>query len=97
MDGEPLLTMRDGCAGFFTAEASSPPGKGIVPTPLDRQPRPGQSGPTTGRDLVPMAVESLLDDAQVDALRRGDLAGGVRPGASPDSPCATRSACPAAG
>ena len=32
--GEPLLTMRDGCAGFFTPEELAA-GKGIVPRALD--------------------------------------------------------------
>ena len=34
MDGEPLLTMRDGCAGFFTAEELAA-GKGVVQTELE--------------------------------------------------------------
>ena len=71
VDGEPLLTMREGCAGFFTpAELSG--GKGVIHTALDRQPRPGKR---TGdwRELVPMVSESY-DDAQLLALRRGELA-----------------------
>ena len=39
--GEPLLTMRDGCAGFFSA-AELDAGKGIVPRPLDSRPRAGR-------------------------------------------------------
>lgn len=71
VDGEPLLTMREGCAGFFTpAELSG--GKGVIHTALDRQARPGKR---TGdwRELVPM-VSERYDDAQLLALRRGELA-----------------------
>ena len=71
VDGVPLLSMRDGCAGFFTAEALAA-GKGIVATQLNRKPRAGVR-PDDWEDLVPMGVESY-DARQVDALRRGDLA-----------------------
>ena len=94
VDGEPLLTMRDGCAGFFTAEELAA-GKGIVPRPLDSRPRPGVR-PDDWTDLVPMAVESL-DERQVEALRRGDLAAAFGPPFDRARPAPTRSACPAAG
>jgi PfaB family protein len=71
VNGEPLLSMRDGCAGFFTAEELAA-GKGIVQTALQR--RSGQR--VKSRDwveLVPTAVESYGPD-QVEALRRGDYA-----------------------
>ena len=74
--GEPLVSMRDGCAGFFTAEALAA-GKGIVHTALDRTPRAGVR-PDDWDDLVPMTVESY-DASQVDALRRGDLAAAFGP------------------
>ncbi len=71
VDGQPLLTMREGCAGFFTpAELAG--GKGIIHTALDKRPRPGKR-PADWSDPVPMAVESY-DDSQLLALRRGDLA-----------------------
>jgi 3-hydroxymyristoyl/3-hydroxydecanoyl-(acyl carrier protein) dehydratase len=71
VNGEPLLTMRDGCAGFFSpAELAA--GKGIVPRPLDSKPRPGVR-PDDWADLVPPGSESL-SEAQVEALRRGDFA-----------------------
>ena len=57
VDGEPLLTMRDGCAGFFRAEELRA-GQGIVQTALDRQPRPGVK-PADWVDLVAMTAESL--------------------------------------
>jgi len=71
VDGKPLLTMREGCAGFFT-DAELAGGKGIIHTALDKRPRPGKR-PENWNDPVPMAVESY-DDRQLLALRRGDLA-----------------------
>jgi PfaB family protein len=72
VNGEPLLSMRDGCAGFFTA-AELAAGRGIVHTRFDLLPQPGIR-PTDWQDLVPMGVESYTAE-QVSALRQGDLAG----------------------
>ncbi|MDR3636594.1 MAG: beta-ketoacyl synthase N-terminal-like domain-containing protein [Isosphaeraceae bacterium] len=72
VDGEPLLSMREGCAGFFSAEELAA-GKGIVAASLDRRPQRGTL-PLDWEPLVALRVESY-DDAQVDALRHGDLAG----------------------
>jgi 3-hydroxymyristoyl/3-hydroxydecanoyl-(acyl carrier protein) dehydratase len=72
VDGKPLLTMREGCAGFFT-EAELAGGKGVIHTALDKRPRPG-ARPADWSDPIPMSVESY-DDRQLLALRRGDLAG----------------------
>ncbi len=69
--GKPLLTMRDGCAGFFTREELEA-GRGIVKAELERRADPRRL-PGDWRPLAPMAVESY-DDAQIDALRGGDLA-----------------------
>ncbi len=71
VDGEPLITMRDGCAGFFTAEELAA-GKGIEPAELDSRIR---RETTTHRveDLIPVSP-TRLDEAAVEALRRGDLA-----------------------
>ncbi|MFH1418138.1 MAG: beta-ketoacyl synthase N-terminal-like domain-containing protein [Planctomycetota bacterium] len=83
--GEPMISMRDGCAGFFTAEEIKKSG-GIVLTPKDAEPAPGRAVvQNTGRQAasgtledwrtpLPMAVESY-DDAALAASRRGDLAG----------------------
>jgi acyl transferase domain-containing protein/3-hydroxymyristoyl/3-hydroxydecanoyl-(acyl carrier protein) dehydratase len=71
VNSKPLLTMREGCAGFFT-EAELAGGKGIIHTALDRRPRPGVR-PADWSDPVPMSVE-IFDDSQLLALRRGDLA-----------------------
>ena len=70
VNGEPLLSMRDGCAGFFTAEELAA-GRGIVHTKLDLRPQPGKRQ-SDWRDPVPMVIESY-DASQLDALRRGDL------------------------
>ncbi len=75
--GRPLMSMRDGCAGFFTAEALAA-GQGVVKTALDVRAVPGKR-PEDWEPLVPMAPCSL-DDDQVEALRRGDLAGAFGPG-----------------
>ncbi len=76
VDGVPLLSMRDGCAGFFTAEELAA-GKGIVPTPLDLALRVGVR-PDDWVELVPLGVESYAT-AQIDALRRGDHAAAFGP------------------
>jgi 3-hydroxymyristoyl/3-hydroxydecanoyl-(acyl carrier protein) dehydratase len=73
VDGEPLLTMRDGCAGFFTAEELAA-GKGVVLTELERRPQPGTL-PPDWRPLAPLDGVMAYDARQLDALRRGDLAG----------------------
>ncbi len=77
VDGEPLLTMRDGCAGFFTAEELAA-GKGVVLTELERRPQPGTL-PPDWRPLAPLDGVESFDAAQLDALRQGDLAGGFGP------------------
>ena len=71
VDGEPLLSMSDGCAGFFTAEELAG-GKGIVQTELDRRQIPGKR-PADWQALARMRKESL-SSVQIDALRAGDLA-----------------------
>ncbi len=70
--GKPLLSMRDGCAGFFSA-AELEAGKGIVRPTVDMRPTSGIR-PVDWTELVPMAVESY-DGARLAALRSGDLAG----------------------
>ena len=72
INGEHLISMRDGCAGFFT-EAEVANSGGIILTERERQAFPGRR-PMDWQPPVPMARESYSDD-QVDALRRGDLAG----------------------
>ncbi len=76
VDGEPLLSMTNGVAGFFTAEALAA-GQGIVHTKLDKQSMPGKK-PADWRELVPMAPCELSEE-QVNALRRGDLVAAFGP------------------
>jgi len=70
VNGQPFITMRNGVAGFFTAEALAA-GKGIVQTAFDKQPQPGKR-PADWCDWLPQRVTTLTS-AQVDALRAGDL------------------------
>jgi PfaB family protein len=71
IDGRPLLTMAEGCAGFFTKQEIAESG-GIVETPEQRAPMAG-TRPADWRPLAPMQVESY-DESQIDALRAGGLA-----------------------
>ncbi len=73
VDGKPLLSMRDGCAGFFTPEELAA-GKGLVQ-------RSGQSREffpsfkyEEWQPLVPVQQEAYSEQ-QVESLRQGDLAG----------------------
>lgn len=76
IDGQPFITMYDGCAGFFSPEQLAT-GKGIVDkTPVPAGPR--RLDTKTGAPaadyspLLPLS-KCTLDAAQVDALRVGDL------------------------
>jgi 3-hydroxymyristoyl/3-hydroxydecanoyl-(acyl carrier protein) dehydratase len=66
-----LISMHNGCAGFFTHEEVRNSG-GIILTEEDTCPRAGKK-PSDWKDLVPVYTESYTDDA-IEALRRGDLA-----------------------
>jgi acyl transferase domain-containing protein/3-hydroxymyristoyl/3-hydroxydecanoyl-(acyl carrier protein) dehydratase len=71
--GLPLLSMRDGCAGFFTPEELAA-GRGILRRAAEtssRCSRPVSQGHADS--LVPMSV-TQLSERQVGALRAGDLA-----------------------
>jgi 3-hydroxymyristoyl/3-hydroxydecanoyl-(acyl carrier protein) dehydratase len=72
VDGQPLLSMRDGCAGFFSQQELDA-GKGIVRPAVDLRPTVGIR-PADWQELVPMTREGF-DAAQLDRLRAGDLAG----------------------
>ncbi len=72
-DEELFLTMRNGCAGFFTREELDE-GQGLVFTKMDLQPVPGKT-PENWQPLTEMPSIESYSDAQVDALRNGDLAG----------------------
>ncbi|MGD8837854.1 MAG: hypothetical protein PVJ19_23145, partial [Desulfobacteraceae bacterium] len=71
-----LITMTDGCAGFFTEEEVRNSG-GIILTQSDQTDHASIGG-TPYSPLVDLGVESY-DEAQVDALRKGDAAGCLGP------------------
>ncbi|MCB9852113.1 MAG: acyltransferase domain-containing protein [Phycisphaerales bacterium] len=68
-----VLTMRNGCAGFFTNEEIAKSG-GIILTAEDTKPTPGRRDPSW-RELVPFDRVESYSDEQVAALRAGDLEG----------------------
>jgi PfaB family protein len=70
INGTPLITMTDGCAGFFTEEEVKNSG-GIILTEEDIRPVPGKK-PSAWKELVPLSQESY-DDTSVQALREGNL------------------------
>ncbi|NVN91186.1 MAG: type I polyketide synthase [Desulfuromonadales bacterium] len=72
VNGEALLTMQDGCAGFFTSHELDA-GKGIIRPAIDLRPTRG-TRPADWRELVAMVREGY-DRDQLDRLRTGDLAG----------------------
>ncbi|MBX7103527.1 MAG: hypothetical protein K1X57_05575 [Gemmataceae bacterium] len=72
IDGQPLLSMAQGCAGFFTAEELAA-GQGVVQTTLDKRPDP-RTLPAEWVELVAIAGVESYSDAQIDCLRKGDLA-----------------------
>ncbi len=65
-----LITMRNGCAGFFTEEEVRNSG-GIILTAAETQ---AIQGKRDFEELVPLYPESY-DDEAVEALRNGNLAG----------------------
>lgn len=73
VNGAPLMTMRNGLAGFFTS-AQLAAGEGVKLTRLDRRPMEGRL-PHGKMRFAPVraGVTERLDVAQVDALRRGEL------------------------
>ena len=70
VNGVPLMTMRKGCAGFFSQEELDA-GKGIIHTKFDLMPQQGKR-PSDWIDFVPMAQENYTAE-QVSALRQGNL------------------------
>ncbi|MBL0712918.1 MAG: hypothetical protein JJV98_04390, partial [Desulfosarcina sp.] len=70
IDDVPLLTMRNGCAGFFTEEALAA-GRGLTDNRLNSGPEKGKVAPGW-RELVEMKVESY-DEAQLKAHHEGDF------------------------
>jgi acyl transferase domain-containing protein/3-hydroxymyristoyl/3-hydroxydecanoyl-(acyl carrier protein) dehydratase len=70
--GEPLLSMRSGCAGFFNEEELAE-GRGIVISTIEKRPIAGKL--TGGFEYPIPLVDESFSDAQLDCLRQGDYAG----------------------
>ncbi|HEV2946093.1 MAG TPA: beta-ketoacyl synthase N-terminal-like domain-containing protein [Gemmataceae bacterium] len=70
VNGQPLLTMREGCAGFFSASELAA-GKGVVERSI--KPESTKKG-SPDTQFVPMTVEAF-DNTRLEALREGDLPG----------------------
>ncbi|NNN05711.1 MAG: type I polyketide synthase, partial [Elusimicrobia bacterium] len=72
VNDRPLMTMRKGCAGFFT-QAELAKGKGIVLTDAEKEPVPGKR-PSDWKPLAPFQEKVSLSDAEFSSLRSGNLA-----------------------
>ncbi|MEW5906385.1 MAG: beta-ketoacyl synthase N-terminal-like domain-containing protein [Elusimicrobiota bacterium] len=73
VDGEPLISMKKGCAGFFTPEELAK-GRGVVLTADEQAPARGKA-PENWRPPAPFTGgKESLSEAQLEALRRGDYA-----------------------
>jgi len=70
VNGQPLMTMRNGCAGFFSQQELDA-GKGIVHTKFDLMQQQGKR-PADWQEPVAMVRESYNAE-QITALRHGDL------------------------
>ncbi|MEJ2166972.1 MAG: hypothetical protein P8X90_15695 [Desulfobacterales bacterium] len=70
IDEIPLITMNNGCAGFFTEQEVKNSG-GIILSQEDRRRIAGKK-PSDWRELVPLRKESY-DDRSLQALRSGNL------------------------
>jgi acyl transferase domain-containing protein/3-hydroxymyristoyl/3-hydroxydecanoyl-(acyl carrier protein) dehydratase len=77
INGEPLITMRNGCAGFHTYEEIASSG-GIVLSPMEKKSATGKS-PAGWMPSAPfphgLEVSESYSDDQVERFRDGDLAG----------------------
>jgi PfaB family protein len=73
INGQPFITMRNGCAGFFTYEEIKK-NKGVILTAEEKKPEPGK---VTGgyRPLVAFDRKESYSDEQVRALWNADLPG----------------------
>lgn len=87
INGEPLMTMRQGCAGFFS-DRQLDEGRGLVLAEMEQTPQPGKA-PADWEPPVPLEPEAY-DEARLNALRAGDLAGCFGPafaGLNVERPC----------
>lgn len=72
VNGRPLMTMRKGCAGFFTPVALAK-GRGIVLSDEQKKPAP-RSWPSDWKALASFDSPQSLNDEQLNALHQGNLA-----------------------
>ncbi|MDP2866483.1 MAG: beta-ketoacyl synthase N-terminal-like domain-containing protein, partial [Elusimicrobiota bacterium] len=72
VDGRPLLSMKKGCAGFFTGEELAK-GKGVVLTAEETAPAPGVRA-ADWKAPAPTGGTEAFNDAKVAALREGRYA-----------------------
>jgi 3-hydroxymyristoyl/3-hydroxydecanoyl-(acyl carrier protein) dehydratase len=73
VDGKPMISMKKGCAGFFT-DAELAKGKGVVLTDEEMAPAAGKCAPDW-KAPAPFGEGTLsFTDAQVSALREGRYA-----------------------
>ncbi|KAF0126694.1 MAG: polyketide synthase family protein [Elusimicrobia bacterium] len=73
VDGEPLISMKNGCAGFFTPEELAK-GKGVVLTAEELAPAAGKA-PADWAPPAPFGAEpESYDEARLEALRAGRYA-----------------------
>jgi acyl transferase domain-containing protein/3-hydroxymyristoyl/3-hydroxydecanoyl-(acyl carrier protein) dehydratase len=77
VNGRPLMSMRKGCAGFFS-HAELAKGRGIVLTDAEKAPAQGKK-PSDWKALAPFSEKVALDEAQFSSLRGGDLAAAFGP------------------
>ena len=70
VDGRPLLSMKKGCAGFFTQEELAK-GKGVVLTAEETAPAAGVC-PADWKSPAPAGEPEAYDDSALAALRGGD-------------------------
>ena len=77
VNGEPLMIMRQGCAGFFSPQELAS-GKGLVKADLEAEVRPGKL-PEDWVELTPPGPSSL-DETRLEALYQGDLEACFGPG-----------------
>jgi 3-hydroxymyristoyl/3-hydroxydecanoyl-(acyl carrier protein) dehydratase len=73
VDGKPMISMKKGCAGFFTEEELAK-GKGVVLTAEETAPAPGKC-PADWKAPAPFnGGTEAYDDSKVSALREGNYA-----------------------
>ena len=73
VDGQPLISMKKGCAGFFT-QAELAKGKGVVLTAEEMAPAPGKA-PAGWQPPAPFTAETeSYTDEQLDTLHQGRYA-----------------------